>query len=695
MKRLWRKLRAGGGQPTEAMMKRGRLVMEKSMSTLRSDDLEMGDPRIQAIKSWLKRTFGMPNSVAEYEQYSNGQIAGWLNLIRIMYNSLLVICLNAFGCMKLADGSSVLQAWPETLCFTSTHTALVVIGSFGVILYGFGFPAFVFGILSWARNHDKKADRVFQERFGFLFLGYKQDAVRYQWELVILFRRFVLCVLVVSADGYPYIQAVCGAFALVVCLGAHLFYLPYDSSRTNVLESVVLASAIFYLVCGTVFTGLNDLAQSRDLDPDAQAFAARFSTVLSYILLVISVLTVLVCFIVFFMDLQEYFHVLMVERALIRKAKSEDVALIRVLRAEVYRMPSTSLLPRSVSNVQRLLSRTSASDDFASSRRSSKLGAPARRVRRTSALFDRLDQNRDHTLSREELLKYTSEALKLPKESCRARIDELFAMFDLDASDSVDLLEFYAIIRSAMPITTHCELKRTIKPRYLIEWAEKTAEIKPLSIALFFELDESLRSYVADDGPLSVFRDNTKAIFFRTVAKAFPFLIDWLASAPQDQVDSLKTILSSLNQCRDALGPSGSFGRMTVEIDRAPVIAWMLETKTHNRAIFRAVFKAIADANTDHGRHLPFWGDDAGDIEAQAVERTMPILPKRRKTWASSPESAVSTPDAKSTETTIKKVQSSDEPATVGPQSRLSNVAFADIAIVNGSPAEGNQVTPI
>jgi len=319
----------------------------------------------------------------------------------------------------------------------------------------------------------------------------------------------------------------------------------------------------------------------------------------------------------------------------------------------------------------------------------------------TSTLFDKMDNDKNRSLSREELLSYASQALGLPREQCKARIDDLFSMFDLDESDSVELNEFYAIILSAMPLATECELKRTIKPKYLIEWAEKSAVIKPISIALFFELDDSLRSSISDDAPLSAYRDNSRATFFRTLVHAFPFLIDWLCSANQDQILFLRSILNSLNECRDALGSSGSFAKMIVEIDRAPVVSWLLEASPERRALFRAVFKAIADSNADKGRDLRLWGDMKDDIESNAVAMTMPVLPKKKKTWNSAssrdslevmgPISPRSTEKALSGNNTSERsdVQSpplgvrvvdADERTPAGGSQRSSPVPFSQVA---------------
>jgi len=135
-----------------------------------------------------------------------------------------------------------------------------------------------------------------------------------------------------------------------------------------------------------------------------------------------------------------------------------------------------------------------------------------------------------------------------------------------------------------------------------VEWAA-SGRVTPLLVALFFELDEKMNAIVADDSIVSAYRDSSRAKFYRRLADVFPFLTDWLAACAQEDLEAFRRILNELNSVSDTCGTRGTFSRITVEIDRAPVVYWLLQASEQERLVFRTVFGSMCEGRSQ----LPMW----------------------------------------------------------------------------------------
>lgn len=99
---------------------------------------------------------------------------------------------------------------------------------------------FVYLTLTRGAKLNLKAEEWFTELYGPLYQNYRQT--NYRWEIIVLFRRLALVLILVSGDGFPYLQAILGGVVIVFCLGLQLLFRPYLSERLIILEAVSLSS---------------------------------------------------------------------------------------------------------------------------------------------------------------------------------------------------------------------------------------------------------------------------------------------------------------------------------------------------------------------------------------------------------------------------------------------------------------------
>jgi len=130
---------------------------------------------------------------------------------------------------------------------------MIAFGAVGCAIYGAGIPFFFSFILRHGEKTGLKSDPQYLRRYGFLYIDFRQHA--YQWEVVILIRRFTLVVIMVVSNNV-YAQALFAILAIAVCLLLQMYYVPYLESRINVLEVVALSSLLFYVLCGLLFTSM-------------------------------------------------------------------------------------------------------------------------------------------------------------------------------------------------------------------------------------------------------------------------------------------------------------------------------------------------------------------------------------------------------------------------------------------------------
>lgn len=76
----------------------------------------------------------------EFRQSWMASFSNWLALLVILYNALCQNAFQAFICIEMPDGSSVLRVDPDQTCYTSDHTVMRVFAAIGILVYVVGIP---------------------------------------------------------------------------------------------------------------------------------------------------------------------------------------------------------------------------------------------------------------------------------------------------------------------------------------------------------------------------------------------------------------------------------------------------------------------------------------------------------------------------------------------------------------------------
>ncbi|KAK3278662.1 hypothetical protein CYMTET_13415 [Cymbomonas tetramitiformis] len=146
------------------------------------------------------------------------------------------------------------------------------------------------------------------------------------------------------------------------------------------------------------------------------------------------------------------------------------------------------------------------------------------------------------------------------------------------------------------------ELHQTLLSYPLFYWS--LWEKDPQLIIAFSRLDEWVAPYVCDNSEVSFYNRNTNAIFFRRLGNAFPSIIDWLAEAPQEDVDSMASLLRKLQRCENRVGERGLCARYIEQEDLAPMMYWLLGASKDQRINFSTVMRNVNQATINKGNWI-------------------------------------------------------------------------------------------
>eukprot|EP00736_Rhodelphis_marinus_P013100 Rmarinus@m.13950 len=161
------------------------------------------------------------------------------------------------------------------------------------------------------------------------------------------------------------------------------------------------------------------------------------------------------------------------------------------------------------------------------------------------------------------------------------------------------------------------ELHRTILPQWLVCWAY-SEDLDGSSVRLYNDVDEWISPYVADDSVTSNYTHHTKADFYRTLTDAFPWLVDWAASADEATHSGCIQVFDSWEAMFGARA-SLTYNRLIVEEDLASVIFALSHTPWNLRAQLVELFDMILSVNEEHARTLP------GSIKLRRARTALPI----------------------------------------------------------------------
>ena len=117
-----------------------------------------------------------------------------------------------------------------------------------LVVFSLGLPVGA-ALALWARQSRLRTDPTVRRAWGFLYEGFRVDAVASGWESVIMLRKLLLAVVtVILAPSGPVVQAAVALLVVVAALGLHSWIKPYESRRLNGLEAGGLVAAVITLV---------------------------------------------------------------------------------------------------------------------------------------------------------------------------------------------------------------------------------------------------------------------------------------------------------------------------------------------------------------------------------------------------------------------------------------------------------------
>ena len=124
-----------------------------------------------------------------------------------------------------------------TPAYSNAHYYGITIGVIYCILFVCGVP--IAGMYIIYINRAKMQHRTMRSAFGFLFEGYRDGAL--YWEFAVLLRKVaILAVSLFWQDAF--LQSVAALFVLMISIVMHLWFLPYEQSFLNNAELASLIS---------------------------------------------------------------------------------------------------------------------------------------------------------------------------------------------------------------------------------------------------------------------------------------------------------------------------------------------------------------------------------------------------------------------------------------------------------------------
>ena len=146
----------------------------------------------------------------------------------------------------------------SVICYDNKHLNYLIVGYFGLILYGVGIPLMGFRLLYNYRFRlfDMQNRYDGSTPLSFLFLGYREK--RWYYEFIIMGKKAGLILLSVFLRNHPRYQIIGASLLIQISFFLHVFLRPYDTITSygmicNKLESISLLSLVMTLSTGLFF----------------------------------------------------------------------------------------------------------------------------------------------------------------------------------------------------------------------------------------------------------------------------------------------------------------------------------------------------------------------------------------------------------------------------------------------------------
>ena len=191
----------------------------------------------------------------ELDALRRQSLASWLHRLIMLYNSVCVAIFQAFYCIDLPGGDSVLRVDPDVQCGTPGHRSLMAVSMVGIVFFVLGLPSFLAYKLYTMQQHNTLKDKRNIAAWGELYTPFENGF--WFWPIIILTRRLVLCFLVVALFDAPQFQLAIGVTVTILWICLQYFARPFKVGALDLLDAAGVLSLALYMVAGFVFASTN------------------------------------------------------------------------------------------------------------------------------------------------------------------------------------------------------------------------------------------------------------------------------------------------------------------------------------------------------------------------------------------------------------------------------------------------------
>eukprot|EP00899_Mesostigma_viride_P029583 jgi/Mesvir1/980/Mv17525-RA.2 len=576
---------------------------------------------------WLLSHLGLPEDDRDLQNLQDTLTGRFLNFMVLLYVNLCTRVLETFMCEGLPDGKEFLLAGPALTCWekggdgNGGHIANMVFAMICLFTYVLGVPVTLFLIMWWAMRRNQLSNPHFLRTFGWMYTRF--DNSYPLWLCVLLVRRLALVLVLVYLQRDGYIQATWGIIVTLACLLLQLLCRPYRTAYNNYLDCATLVVELLYCVAGLLFVSAPHYRHTKAL------------IIFVYMLVFLTLTLAIALF------LWKVYHLWAAHRA-------DAVMEMRVGKA------------------MKLIG-TSYRAHFKGS---------------LMEAFKATDRDGNGQLDRDEL---AAILLTIDPNMSEAMIDHTFVLADANGDGKIDFEEFRQHLwhsqqggqlldtygedmmqrlmeglqiqeaqltgkqlRGALESGLTGELSRAIKPQLLRSWA--LSEKRDPLLVLYYQVDRWLTPYVADESITSTFARSDLAVFYRNLTKAFPFVVDWLATTTERERTMFRDIMESMQDCRAATGNKGYYANVFQSDVRSSVAYWLKDATLEEGYVFVRLCESIIDIGqgttraeriaTPREEARAFMADDAFERAARwkrVLRETIPWTPRKGRTGSRSP----------------------------------------------------------
>ena len=122
------------------------------------------------------------------------------------------------------------------VCYGTEWSSFIWFAFLGVLVYIIGIPL-TFAIVLKRHAHKLALSETFCNRFGFLYARYTPEC--YYWEICELLRKSLITITVMFAAPGSVMQYASTLYVSITFMGFHIAYVPFKSTRENVLQVIL------------------------------------------------------------------------------------------------------------------------------------------------------------------------------------------------------------------------------------------------------------------------------------------------------------------------------------------------------------------------------------------------------------------------------------------------------------------------